>query len=173
MKMVNNEFWRKVKGFEGIYEVSNLGRVKSLSRKANDPKNRNIKERILKQFLDNKGYFMVGLYKDGKKSTKKVHVIVAESFLNHKPDGTLTKVVDHINNIKSDNSVDNLQIISNRENSSKDRSGYSSKYVGVSWNRKRNKWEAYITINGKKKNLGLFDNEKEAHKEYLKELKLV
>jgi len=68
------------------------------------------------------------------------------------------------------NNVSNLQLISQRENSSKDRKDGSSQYTGVSWFKKSNKWRSVIYINGKLKHLGLFDNELDASNAYQKTL---
>ena len=109
------ENWKDIKGYEGIYQVSDLGRVKSL-RYGN----------ILNPYINSTGYKVVNLSENTKRVTKKVHSLVAECFLNHTPNG-YKLVVDHINNVKTDNSLNNLQIITHRENCSKDKKGYSSK----------------------------------------------
>lgn len=150
------ENWLPIKGYEGHYEVSDFGRIKSLKFG---------KERILKQNPDSAGYLIIGLHIDGNKSTKKVHQLVAIAFLEHEPCG-MKIVVDHRDNIKINNRANNIQLISNRENSSKDRAGGTSKYIGVHWHKECNKWYARITINGKYKHLGLFFNELEAAKAY-------
>ena len=67
------------------------------------------------------------------------------------------------------NNVNNLQVITKRENSSKDKKGIS-KYTGVTFNKKTNKWRSQIWINGQNKTLGSFDDELEAHRAYQKEL---
>lgn len=150
-----NEIWKDVIGYNGIYQVSNIGRIKSL---------RFNKEKILKLSL-NKGYYVFELSKDKIKKQKKVHQVVAESFLGHVCCG-MKLVVDHINDIKNDNRVDNLQIVSNRFNSFKKQENYSSQFKGVSWHTKREKWQVQIQINGKRKHLGTFINEYEAHLTY-------
>jgi len=164
------EIWREVKGFED-YEVSNLGRVKSLARTIykTDGTTQTYKERFLKPGVDSIGYLNIKLYKSGKNKTRNIHQLVAESFLSHNPCGHKL-VVDHINNIKTDNRIENLQIITNRENLSKDRKNVSSIYVGVSWNKRAKKFESSININGKKKHLGYFFDELEASKAYQKAL---
>lgn len=155
------ELFKDIKGFEELYQVSNLGNVKSLKYG---------KERILKGGVHSCGYLGVCLYKDKKTHVKKVHKLVAIAFLDHQPDGHRL-VIDHVNNIKTDNRLENLQIITQRENTSKDQKNTSSQYTGVCWNKQRNKWESRIRINGKKKYLGLFTNEYEAHLAYQAELK--
>ena len=155
------EIWKEVKGFED-YEISNLGRVKSLARIS--LKNAKIKERILKGGKS-KGYRTVNLSKNGIPKTKSVHQLVAVAFLNHKP-CKMNAVVDHINGAKEDNNVSNLQVISQRENTSKDKRNGSSKYVGVCWDKWNKRWKASIKINGKLNNLGSFRGELDAAKAY-------
>lgn len=157
------EVWRDIKGYEGYYQVSSCGRVKSL--KYN-------KEKILKLSQDGGGYYHCDLYLNGNQKTIKVHKLVAIAFLGHKPNG-MKIVVDHINNVKTDNRLENLQLISHRKNLSKDKKGYSSQYVGVTWYKPTSKWKAQIGINGKKKHLGLFSNELQAAQAYQLALKII
>lgn len=171
---MQDEVWKDIPGYEGLYQVSNFGNVKSLSR-IKKGKNKNgiftylLKDKLLKSYLDDKNYYLVKLYKDSKKTNFKVHKLVAMSFLNHRPCG-YELVIDHINNISTDNRLENLQIVTSRYNCSKDRKG-SSKYTGVSWDKKRRKWESYISYNKKRKFLGYFNNEDDAGNAYLKKLK--
>lgn len=153
------EIYKDIIGYEGIYQVSNLGNVKSIKLS---------KEKILKPGVSGGYYLTVALCKDGKPKTKTVHQLVAEAFLNHKADG-YKLVVDHINNIKTDNRVENLQLITHRYNCSKDRKG-SSIYDGVHLEKSTSKWRARIQINGEKKNLGYFNCEFHAHIAYKKAL---
>ena len=151
------EIWKDINGYEGYYQVSNLGRVKSLKRWVNNKSNGGyfIKEKILVSCPDKNGYLMVGLYKNNKKSFK-VHKLVASAFLNHTANHKM--VVDHIDNNKLNNAVENLQIITTRKNLSKDKKG-TSKYTGVYWKPQDNKWISSIYINNKKTHLGSFDCE--------------
>jgi hypothetical protein len=158
------EEFRSIKGYEGTYEVSNLGNVKSLNYKNSKT------ERLLKPCFDSDGYHHVGLYKNKKSKTFKIHKLVAVMFLNHKPCG-MKLVVDHIDNNKLNNRFDNLQVISTRENASKDRFGGSSKYLGVSKDKGSGKWRAQIILSNKVKNLGRFINEIDAHNAYQTALK--
>lgn len=158
------EIFKDITGYEGLYQVSNLGNVKSLGN------NRLRKEKILKPCNGGVGYYFVNLWKDGEKKNITVHQLVAIAFLNHKPDGHKI-IVDHIDNNPLNNKLENLQLISVRENTSKDRINGSSKYIGVYWNKKANKWQAQIGINSKRKYLGLFSNEIEAHESYQNRLK--
>lgn len=103
---MKKEEWKSIPNYEGLYEVSSLGRVKSLIYR---------KEKIKKLTLEKKGYLVTHLSNNGLKKTFRVHQLVAMAFLNHKTDGN-NLVVDHINSIKSDNSLGNLQIMSNINN---------------------------------------------------------
>tara|TARA_R110000851_G_C12768558_1_gene533885 strand:+ start:99 stop:593 length:495 start_codon:yes stop_codon:yes gene_type:complete len=157
------EIYKDIPNYEGMYQVSSSGVVKSLKRKGV------LNDRILKLSVNSRGYLKCSLHKDGKLKTSKVHQLVAMAFLNHKPNW-YEMVVDHINNIKTDNNVENLQVITHRENTSKDRTG-TSKYTGVYWSKSKSKWRCEIQINGRKKNLGTFRCEIKAHLAYQKALK--
>jgi hypothetical protein len=159
------EIWKEVKGFED-YEISNLGRVKSLARIIITSRSTySVKERMLNSSDDGNGYMRVSLVKNGKPKDKRIHVLVAEAFLNHTSNGHKL-VVDHIDNDRSNNKLGNLQIVTQRKNASKDKKGFSSEYVGVCWAKHNKKWRASIWINGKKKHLGYFIDELEAAKAY-------
>ena len=159
MLIQEKENFRSVRGYEGLYEVSDLGRVKSLKRKG--CKN----DRILKGSPNRDGYLMLNLYKDGKRKLRTIHQLVAIAFLNHTPNGFKGLIVDHNDRNKLNNRLDNLFLRTQRHNSSKDRKGIS-KFTGVSWRKKTNNWQARIYINGKNKHLGTFADELEASKAY-------
>ena len=164
------EEYRDIKGYEGFYQVSNLGEVKSLARftiQSNGVKYP-IKEKTLKLGRGSV-YLTANLYKGGVSKTLSVHTLVAAAFLNHTPNRYEGLIVDHIDNDPLNNRVENLQLVTQRYNVSKDSKG-SSEYVGVSWNKQANKWCANVYINGSYKFLGSFSNELEASKAYQKEL---
>lgn len=109
-----NEYWVSIHGYEGLYEISNLGRVKSLSRLV---KNKNgmrcVSERIIKQKLDKDGYLLINLCKNQKMGTYKMHRLVAYAFIQNadsKPQ------INHINGIRGDNRCENLEWCTNGEN---------------------------------------------------------
>jgi hypothetical protein len=109
------EIWKDIKGYEGLYKVSNLGRVKSLNRviKNKNGSLRSLEERMLNPLKDTDGYLMVGLFQYGNQKRCKIHRLVAETFLenpNNKPQ------VNHINEIKSDNKLSNLEWVTAKEN---------------------------------------------------------
>jgi hypothetical protein len=152
---MKKEEWKKVVGFEG-YEISNLGRVKSLKQK---------KERILKSTKDTTGYLIVGLSNNNVAKTKRVHQLVAIAFLGHKPCG-LKLVVDHIDNNPLNNNLDNLQITTQSKNIGKRFLKIESDYKGVFWSKARSKWASIIVVNGKNNYLGFYNTELEASESY-------
>lgn len=167
------ELFKDIKGFEGLYKVSNLGNVKALEKFINHPKGglRKLGERILKLHVEKGKYTSVSLFDNGFLKTYKLHQLVAMAFHGHTPNGFKGLIVDHINGDKTDNRAINLQLITQRENSSKPKDHYTSKYTGVHWNERHKKWYANIRIDGKKKYLGSFNNEYEAHLTYQSKLK--
>ena len=158
------EVWRPIKGYEGLYEISNMGRVKSLAKEwvAGYGIVRKKPETILKKGIDSNGYFMVVLCNNNCKTTK-VHILVYEHFGSGKRNGRDISI-DHIDENRLNNRIDNLQLLTSRENTSK---GYrhketSSKHTGVWWNKEMNKWSAKIRLHGKQKYLGSYAVELEA-----------
>lgn len=101
-----NEIWKDILGFEGLYQVSNLGRVKSLKRPYG------LKEKILKQQLVC-GYYQVHLHKNSIEKKCLVHRLVWIAFNGPIPEGLQ---VNHINEIKTDNSLSNLNLMTRKEN---------------------------------------------------------
>jgi hypothetical protein len=148
------EIWKSIKGYEDLYEVSNLGRINSLFTR---------KGKIMKPKIEKDGYLRIGFWKDGKQKYFNVHRLVAEVFLPKKED--YQNQINHINKIKSDNRVENLEWVSNIENHFHKNidNNTTSKYVGVAWNKSKNKWTSYINFENKKVHLGTFLNENLAH----------
>lgn len=107
--------WKPIKGYEGLYEVSSEGRVKSMSRTVNAPRGRTLElpERMMSLTKEKEGYLVVGLRINGKLSQKRVHRLVAEAFI----DNPLNKTqVNHINEVKNDNRLENLEWVTPKEN---------------------------------------------------------
>lgn len=98
MNNIDNEHWKDIDGYDGLYQVSDFGRVRSLKFG---------KTRIRKPIIDRYGYLQVGLCKDGKERKFKVHRLVAQAFI---PNDDETKtIINHRNSIRDCNRVDNLE----------------------------------------------------------------
>lgn len=105
--MTTNEIWKDIQGYEGLYQISNLGRVKSLEKiiiTSNNITKRMI-EKILKPHL-HKGYYSVTLRKDNKSKVYTIHRLVAKAFI---PNPDNLPQVNHKDENKANNHVDNLE----------------------------------------------------------------
>lgn len=108
------EIWKDVKGYENKYQISNLGRVKSIERKT--PFRNSfitINERILKEIVDKDGYKVVNLYNKGKRKMFKIHRLVAEAFI---PNPDNLPQINHKDENKQNNCVENLEYCDARYN---------------------------------------------------------
>lgn len=108
------EFWKDIKGYEGLYQVSNVGQVKSL-----------IRNKLLKPEIRG-GYLRVCLHKENKRKKIFIHRLVAEAFLSNEDE---LPEVDHINGDRTDNRVCNLQWITRVENNRKKQYDIIPRYV--------------------------------------------
>jgi hypothetical protein len=170
---LEGEIWKDITGYEGIYQISNMGRVYSLPKQWISGKNNIMSHngKILKTTINPSGYKFVNLLLNSNNKLRYIHQLVAESFLNHKACG-YKLVIDHINDDPLDNRLCNLQIVTQRYNAFKTKKPNStSKYRGVHWSKNCKKWHSQITINKKVKFLGLFDCELKAHLAYKQALK--
>ena len=149
------EIFKDIPNYEGIYKVSNLGNVKSL--KWN-------KEIIMKQGISSR-YLAVNLRKENISKIYRVHVLVAMTFLNYKPNGKQDFVIDHKNGVRTDNRLENLQIVTQRENTQNYHKSIKGQ-IGADWHEQTKKWRSRIYINKNIVHLGLFEKEKDALKAY-------
>lgn len=163
------ETWKDIEEYKGLYKVSNNGLVKRLTNKVRKSNGviLSVKEKILKCSNHAGGYLSVRLSKNGKTRQFLIHVLVWEAFGNYKKN--LHMHIDHINENKKDNNIKNLQLLSHRQNNIKTLR-LKNKFTGVSFDKKRNKYSAYIYIHGKAKYLGRFDSKEEAYNAYIKRL---
>ena len=148
------EEFRIIKDYD--YEVSNFGNVRNINT-----------GRILKQNRDGSGYYCVDLRKKNVRTIKKIHRLVAEAFI---PNPNNKKCVDHINNDRHNNNIENLRWVSYSENNMNKsmHQNNTSGIVGVLYCKKSKKWKAQITINKKQYNLGYFNTKEEAVEARLK-----
>ena len=113
--MEKDEIWKDIFGYENIYQVSNLGRVRGLKRKTGNSTGYYIRKgKILKKAMNIHGYEFVILSKNGKRKTITVHRLVAEAFIpnpNHFP------CINHKNENRACNIVENLEWCTHKYNS--------------------------------------------------------
>lgn len=108
-----NEIWRPIVNFEGLYDVSNIGRVRSLNYRGHN------KKEILKSYISNNGYVYIRLTKNGKNKLYRVHRLVAMAFI---PNPNNLPIINHKNEIKTDNRAENLEWCTH---------SYNWKYSGI------------------------------------------
>lgn len=97
------EEWVDIKGYENIYQVSNLGRIKSLAREGN---NRTKKDRIMRQYVGKTGYRQVRLCKNNKTKLYKVHILIARAFIDNPCN---YPIINHKDGDKLNNEISNLE----------------------------------------------------------------
>ena len=140
------------------YSISNLGNVRN-----NETGN------ILKHAINHREYHRIGLCKSGKRKPYYIHKLVALAFL---PNPDSKSDADHIDRNKDNNILENLRWANkseNKQNTSK-RKYCTSKFIGVNWCKRQNKWVAKMQIDSKRKFLGYFANEEDAAREYDKHI---
>ena len=154
MDYINNlEQWNQVSKFPN-YMISSCGRVMNITT-----------FRVLRPIINSYGYLLVGLYKDGEMSNKKIHRLVAEAFILNLTD---LPCVDHKDRNSLNNHLSNLRWCTrkeNQQNRSKHKNG-TSLYKGVCFHKTANKWVARIKHDGHHIYLGLFTDEAEAGRSY-------
>jgi hypothetical protein len=165
------EVWKSVVDYEGLYEVSSLGKIRSLDRVVSytikgDRKAKYISRGRILVLTNTDAYVRVTLCREGIPRTFLVHRIVIDAF-----EGLLDGLeVDHINNDQRDNRLVNLQQVTRRVNATKDRIN-SNGYTGVYFMKKTGKFGAYICIKTKLTHLGTFPTAEEASNVYQRKLK--
>jgi hypothetical protein len=110
-----SETWLPVVGFEGFYEVSDLGRVRSLTRRVRSPRGTRLHTgQVMTPVIDRDGYPRVILRVDGKHYTRKIHRLVCRAF--NGPPNALHREVDHIDANRANATAQNLRWVSRGEN---------------------------------------------------------
>jgi hypothetical protein len=166
--------WSKVlfNGLETNIEVTRCGKVRRV--KVDWMKyttSAKIGEVDFNKLKINKGYRLITIQIKGlKQKTVRIHQLVASAFLDYKFQGHKL-VVDHIDSNQLNNNLDNLRVISHRENISKEKNLKRKFPVGVYFEKSRNKYRASIFINYKQNTLGYFNTPEEASNAYQLKLK--
>lgn len=153
------EIWKDIPEYEGIYQISNFGNLKSLDRNTITKINKlkKIKGRVLTIKKTKHGYNASQLFKNGVFTTKRIHILVGLCFV-HNPNPKLFIEINHIDKNRMNNHFSNLEWVSKRENSchrSNDLKS-TSKYIGVSYDTRSKKWISSITVNSKFVYIGSF-----------------
>ena len=104
MDNFEKEIWKDIKGFEGYYQVSNLGRIKSFY---------GLKEKILKPLITRNGYYRVALYKNSIQKNYYIHRLVFEAFNGPIPEGY---EINHLDERPVNNALSNLSLVTHKEN---------------------------------------------------------
>lgn len=109
------EVWKDIKNFEGMYQISNMGNVRSLNRVTYNKNGTKVNRvgKIKKQTIDNLGYFHVRLSKDSQTKTFRIHQLVAQAFIDN-PNNY--RCINHIDEDKTNNSIENLEWCSSKYN---------------------------------------------------------
>nr|DAO55581.1 MAG TPA: homing endonuclease [Caudoviricetes sp.] len=155
------EIWKSAFGLEGMYEISSLGRVRSLDRCICDKsgKTKRLKGVALNPSTDAGGYKFFHATIDGKRISFKVHRLVYQSFVGVIP---FDMEIDHIDRNKANNSLNNLRIVTRRENCNNRNS--TKTHIGVKFSGER--YTIGIFYNGKQFYLGTEGSEENAHAVY-------
>lgn len=166
--MTTIEEWKSVPNYEDSYEASNLGKVRSLDRVVFFERNGCEVKRFLKgkemkvrQPTKTLSYCSVSFVKNSKQKTRTLHRLIAELFLDSWDESL---EVDHIDGDIFNNKADNFRMASSQQQkfNSKKRTGVSSQFKGVGWDKRKQKWRARIVIESKEKFIGYYTDEVEA-----------
>ena len=146
------EIWKKIDDYE--YEVSTLGNVRRIG-----------SDKVLKPGIGTGGYYYVNLSKNGKRQNKLIRRLVAIAFIPNPDDKPF---IDHIDNNRKNNNVNNLRWCTSSENQHNTAKQYNntSGFKGVCFDKRSQKYLATIKLNGKHIHIGLFKTAEEAFEAY-------
>jgi len=174
MEQREPEVWKPIPGYEGWYEISSWGNVRSLDRYVNHCSGVKLLRKAKNRKLNLRWhYYKILLSKDDKHKVFNVHELVL--LVYHGLKREKGQVINHIDLDKLNNYYKNLELVNIRENTSHyyKSTKKESKFISVTLDRDRHvkKWAARIWLNGKNKTIGRFETEEEAHQAYLDALK--
>lgn len=157
------EEWRDCVGFEGYYQVSTLGNIRSLDRmvrtNAKEPTYRQHKGKNLKPRKDAYGYLITDFWVEGKSSTVKLHRLVLDAFIG--PESNL--FCDHINGVRDDNRLGNLRWVTVKENNNNRTVCIAnSGHMGVRQDNRNGRWQSYGCVEGKFKHIAYCETKEQA-----------
>jgi len=148
------EIWKPIENYEGNYWVSDCGNIKN-------------RHNQIKSVRDNlRGYLICDLYKDGSRKTCSVARLVGKAFIEPKNEKFVE--IDHIDNDKYNNFVENLRWI-DKSGNNRNKQSVRNKHGFIGVYLRRNKYLAQIRVDKKKKHLGTYDTPAEAHEAYMNE----
>lgn len=107
------EIWKDIEGYEGLYQASNLGQIKSIQYFNHANNKSYTRNKILKPIINEKGYYRVDLYKERKSKRFRIHRLIAKTFI---PNPNNFPEVNHINGNKKDNCINNLEWCTHKHN---------------------------------------------------------
>jgi len=151
---MEQEEWKDIPGYEGLYQVSSFGNVRSLNYR------RTGQVKLLKPSTSKNGYHHIILSKNLKQKGFCTHQLVAITFLNHTPDG-FNLVINHIDHNKLNNNINNLEIVTTRYNSTEYKNN-----PGVCYHKIKNRYMVSVTINNKHIFIGYYHTLEEANRIY-------
>lgn len=164
---MEEEIWKDIDGYDGYYQISNKGRLRGLQRMVKNPIHGQmvLKENVFSQKPNKRGYVKYRIHYNNQRKSYAAHRLVAHYFI-----GYSDKMIDHINGVKNDNRVENLEYVDNRENCARGHEMRLNKPVGITavtsqYNGKI-RWVAKISLNKKHHFLGSFKTSEEASKCY-------
>ena len=161
VELINSfERWKVIEDYDN-YSVSSFGRVR------NDKTNR-----LLKLGSDGGGYFKVDLRFNNKRKTIRIHKLVANAFIKNPQN---KRCVDHIDRNRKNNHISNLRYATDSENGMNKikQSNNTTGYVGVTYDKRRGKYQARYSLNGKLKHIGYYNTALEASEAYQAKIKVV
>lgn len=152
------EIWKDIKNYEGLYQVSTYGRIKSLSKFHRTSKNHSsigywTKDKILKEQYDKDGYAKINLIKNNKQKRFSIHQLVAQTFISNPCN---YKYINHKNEIKNDNNINNLEWCN---------SCYNANYGNRNEKISKNKSKKIVQFDGDGKIIRIWDSITQASKE--------